>query len=315
VNKREALLRHLEADQVGDYTPAAFFLHFGNDFKAGKAAVKRHKEFFAATNMDFVKIQFELDFPQIEIKKETDFDHLPYLPLEFYKPQLEVVKGLVDALKSDALVVLTLYSPFMLAGNMVGRQTVIDHLEHAPDHVFKALETITDSLLEFVQECIRIGLDGFYHSTQGGEAHRFNDREIFQKWVKPTDHRVMNLINETSLFNILHICDYHEEFGGYDDLSLFKDYPGTVVNVSTEVGGKSLTPTEISNQFGRPYMGGLKRLGILSTGTEEQARAAAREVLAEAPPRFILGADCTVPGSTPWANLRAAIDEAHHPLA
>jgi hypothetical protein len=31
-----------------------------------------------------------------------------------------------------------------------------------------------------------------------------------------------------------------------------------------------------------------------------------------APDRFILAADCTVPGDTPWENLRAAIEEAHH---
>jgi uroporphyrinogen decarboxylase len=58
-------------------------------------------------------------------------------------------------------------------------------------------------------------------------------------------------------------------------------------------------------------MGGIDRKGPLATGSEEDARRVAREVLAEAPDQFILGADCTVPGTTPWENLRAAIDEAH----
>lgn len=209
------------------------------------------------------------------------------------------------------MVVLTLYSPFMIAGQMVGHPTLIEHLELDPEPVFKGLEAVTDSLVQFVRECKRIGLDGFYHSTQGGELHRFKDPEIFLKWVKPTDLRLMNEINLEFPFNILHICDYHREYGGYNDVSLFKEYPGTVVNVSTEIGDNSFSPADLSAKFGRPYMGGLNRLGVLSQGTEAEARACAKEVLAKAPPKFILGADCTVPANTPWENLRGAIEEAH----
>jgi uroporphyrinogen decarboxylase len=63
--------------------------------------------------------------------------------------------------------------------------------------------------------------------------------------------------------------------------------------------------------FGRPFLGGLDRLGPLAKGTEDDARAVAKQVLASAPPKFILGADCTVPANTPWENLRAAVDAAH----
>lgn len=312
MNKRENLLRYLESDRPGDYVPAAFFLHFGSEYRHGPAAVQKHREFFEFTGMDFVKIQFELDWPKVETSSPSDFARIPPIPIEFFAPQLEVVKGLVDGLKKDALVVLTLYSPLMIAGNLVGPQVLIRYLEEDPAHTFKGLETVTDSLIAFVHECRKLGLDGFYHSTQGGEKHRFSTPEIFRKWVKPTDHRVMNDIAEMFDFNILHICDYHAEYGGYDDLTPFLDYPGDVVNVSTEIGGRSLSPAEISKTFQRPFMGGLNRLGPLSKGTEQEARAAARAVLKDAPARFILAADCTVPGDTPWENLRGAIDEAHH---
>ena len=279
MSKRDSLLKYLKGDGAGDYTPAAFFTHFGGEYRLGKAAIERHKEFFRFTNMDFVKIQFELGFPHIEVLSASDFEHIPALPVDYYAPQLEVVKGLVDAMKEEALVVLTLYSPFMIAGQMTDSQTVIDYLESDPEAVFKGMEAITDSLLGLVRECGRLGLDGFYHSTQGGEAHRFKSAETFLKWVKPTDHRLMNVIDEAFEFNILHICDYHEEYGGYDDLTPFLDYPGHVVNVSTSVGGRTMKPEELSRQFSRPYLGGLNRLGPLSSGTEAEARAAAREVL------------------------------------
>lgn len=38
---------------------------------------------------------------------------------------------------------------------------------------------------------------------------------------------------------------------------------------------------------------------------------AAQAALAQAPEQFILGADCTVPGETPWDNVKTAIDTAH----
>ena len=76
-------------------------------------------------------------------------------------------------------------------------------------------------------------------------------------------------------------------------------------------GGEQLSPQAAADLFGRPYMGGLERLGILATGTPEQVKQETEAVLRAAPDRFILGADCTVPADTAWDNLKAAIDTAH----
>ena len=67
----------------------------------------------------------------------------------------------------------------------------------------------------------------------------------------------------------------------------------------------------MADLFGRPYMGGLERKGVLATGSPAEIRATVDELLAGAPERFILAADCTVPSDTPWQNLKAAIDAAH----
>ena len=310
-NKREALLRHLSGDADDAYIPAAFFLHFGEEYKSGRAAINRHIEFFDFTNMDFSKIQFELAFPRIKISTRSDYSHIPCLPLEYYKPQLEVVEGILGALKSRANVLLTLYSPFMIAGQMVGQSTLIDDLELDPEPVLKAIDSISESLIGFIRECHRLGLDGFYHSTQGAEVNRFQDPDTFARCVQPSDLMVMNEIADHFPLNILHICDYHQEYGGYADLTPFHGYPGHIVNVSTEIGHQSVTPLEISNWFGRPFLGGMNRLGALATGTPEEASDAARQVLATLPKGAILGADCTVPATTSWENLRSAIAAAH----
>jgi len=52
-------------------------------------------------------------------------------------------------------------------------------------------------------------------------------------------------------------------------------------------------------------------LGTIATGKPDEIQRLITDLLVDAPNRFILGADCTVPSETPWENLKAAIDTAH----
>ncbi len=226
---------------------------------------------------------------------------------EFFEAPIQVVEGLVKAAKSEALVIMTLYSPFMWAAHLAEDGNIARHLQENPEAVKKGLEIMTENVLTLVRSCKRAGVDGFYASSQGGEAFRFQDRNLFQKYIKPTDLAVWDQVSTCS-FNILHICDYE---GGYDDLTPFLDYPGHVVNSSLKIGDQTLTPNDVSKLFGRPFMGGMERKGVLAMGNSEAIREATTDVLAQAPERFILAADCTVPSDTPWENLRTATETAH----
>ena len=309
MHKRDVMFSLIDRHQLPPIVPAAFFLHFDPAFRVGQAAVDKHLEYFRYTGMDFVKIQYEKPFPPIPaIRAPEDWVKMPRYGLDFYAEPLAVVEGLVQAAKRDAVVVVTLYSPFMSAGHTAGDAVLTDHLRRDPEKVRRGMEIITDSLLLFVRECIRLGVDGFYHSTQGGEAGRFADPDIFAQYVKPYDLILMEEAARACPFNILHVCDYQRD---YDDLTPFLDYPGHVVNCPLKVGSQTLTPAEAARLFRRPYMGGLERTGVLATGTPTQVREAAEAVLRAAPERFVLAADCTVPGDTPWENLKTAVDAAH----
>jgi uroporphyrinogen decarboxylase len=158
-----------------------------------------------------------------------------------------------------------------------------------------------------VYGCKQAGVDGFYVSTQGGEAFRFPNTDLFQRFIKPTDLAVWAEIQDC-LFNILHICDY---VGDYSDLTPFLDYPCHVVNSSLKLGEHALSAREISDLFKRPFMGGLERKNQIATGNAEDIRQTVEKLLAQAPERFILAADCTVPSATPWENLKIAVAAAH----
>ena len=307
--KREAMLSLREGGAGPGYVPAAFFLHFDEASRLGKPAVDKHLEYFRFTGMDFVKIQYERTFPAIpEIRTPADWKAMPRYGLDFYKPQLEVVDGLVKAAGREALVLVTLYSPFMCAGQTVGRPLLVKHIEEDGESVRKGLDAVTESLLGFVRECRRLGVDGFYASTQGGEAGTFGDPGLFGKYVTPYDLRLMKEIDETCRFNILHVCDYEAP---YADIAPFLEYPGHVVTCSPHLTTGEVSLRELARRFGRPIMGGMDRKGVIATGTDEEIRRAVADVLRAAPDRFILGADCTVPSEARWEGLRTAIATAH----
>lgn len=309
MNKRDAVLSLLDPNYTAGYIPAAFFLHFDPAYHRGQAAVEKHLEYFHYTGMDFVKIQYEHVFPHnLDIQKPEDWVNMPFYPLDFYAEPLRVVEGLVKAAKPEALVVLTLYSPFMIAGQVVGADVVTEHIKQNPGAVKKGMEIITDSLMGFVKECIRLGLDGFYTSTQGNEVGRFDDPALFEQCIRPYDLALMEEINRSCIFNILHVCDYHLP---YRDLAPFVDYPGHVVNASLELTGGDISAQEVLRLFNRPFMGGLERKGVIASGSPQQIRQAVESAIHAAPERYILGADCTVPASTSWDNLRLAVSIAH----
>jgi len=308
MNKRDTVLSQINSTTPPAYVPAAFFMHFDRPYHHGQAAIDKHLEFFRSTGMDFVKIQYEQSLPPLPpIRQPEDWAHAPLYPEAFFEASVRVVEGLVQAAKDEALVIMTLYSPFMWARHLAEDVVMADHLKENPEAVKKGLEIMTENVLNLVRGCRRAGIDGFYTSSQGGEAFRFTGTDIFRKYIKPTDLAVWAEI-QSCPFNILHICDYE---GGYADLSPFRDYPGQVVNCSLKLGDRSLTPREVSHMFGRPFMGGLDRKGVIATGSLEEIRQAAANVLAEAPERFILAADCTVASATPWEHVKTAIDTAH----
>lgn len=314
MNKRDTMLGLIHNADLSDYIPAAFFLHFDSTYHQGQTAIDKHLEFFRATDMDFVKIQYEQPFPaSAPIRKPEDWAHAPLCSEDFFEAPIHVVEGLVKAAHSEALVIMTLYSPFMWAAHL--DPEIADHLKDDPESVKKGLAIMTENVLTLVRGCKRAGVDGFYASSQGGEAFRFQDPNIFQKYIKPTDLAVWDELSSCD-FNILHICDYE---GGYDDLTPFLDYPGHVVNSSLKLGDRTLTPKDASQLFGRPFMGGMERKGVVATGNPEAIRQTVIDTLTHAPERFILGADCTVPSDTAWEHLRTAIETAHqyrkHPIS
>ena len=291
MNRRQSVLGLLESDRPEGPVPAAFFVHFGQEYRSGAAAVERHVEYFRRTDMDFVKVQYEDLLPRRpDIESPADWATVEPVGKEFFRNPLEVLEALIEELGTEALIVQSTYSPFSLAAFTTGFDVMNRHLQEDPDAVRAGLEAVTESLVLFIRECIALGVDGFYASTHGGDETMFGGSPIFEDYIKPHDVALLEAM-ERCRFNILHICDY---FGPYPDLEPYLDYPGHVVTRAVhhradELGGG----LPLLRETGHGRHGSQRRHRRWQRGRD---RSRSRPgVLAGAPERFVLGADCTLP--------------------
>ena len=309
-SKRERILQVLDQSRPNEYVPAAFFLHFEN--KLGRKAVQDHKDFYRATNMDFVKVFYEIAVPKVDINSGSDWEKVPVYGEDFFAPQVAVIADLAREFGNEAFVLPTVYSPLALAHQTLGRGKDFKKLiAENPKAFGKAIKNLSLSIENYLRAARKAGADGFYISTQGGDGNSIPEK-IWKEQVRQWDKHVSEVANEIGEINILHICDYGTPFKNAEALYGFADYPASIINVPLKFSdGSILNLKEAQKRFGRPIFGGLERLGVIANGSIEEAKAEVDKVLENASPNFILGADCTVPGTTDWENLRAIIDYAH----
>jgi uroporphyrinogen decarboxylase len=304
INKREKLLSVLDQSKPNQYVPAAFFMHFPEKF--GEPAAKRHIDYFKATNMDVMKVQYELFLPRLEIQKPEDWAKVPVYGADFFEPVLALIEYVAKELKSEALILPTVYGTFSLASQTSGRQ-LLEHAQENPDAVAKGIKNLTESLFNYTSEAIKRGADGFYYSTQGGDSKHFAESELFDTLIGQSDIAVLRGVNDKTLLNILHICDFT---GPYNEISKFHSYPASIINTPFALkDGNQIHVKDVQKAFHRPVMGGLNRNGVISGGTFEQIVPEIDSLLKEASPNFILGADCTIRAE--WNTLRKLIDYTH----
>ena len=304
-SKKEIMDRFVAGTLDPSYAPAAFFIHFHSDQKEGDAAVQAHLNYFHESGMDILKVQFEQGAPRIT---EMTEEGIKLIPEDFYRPTLEIIAKLQEAEGKDVYVLPTLYSAYQISHNTMGEELIISAAKEQPELYKKVLDSYRDALIWLVKECKKIGIQGFYMCTQGGEITFYDIPGFFDTFVKPYDLAVMSECNLDTKMNILHICNWE---GPYDDLTRFKDYPAQIINTPDNLNGVPFSLADGVKLFGRPVLGGFNRLGEFNTISAEEAAAQTRRILTESPKgRVMIGADCTV-GSAPLANIKAAVAAAH----
>jgi len=207
------------------------------------------------------------------------------------------------------LFIETIFTPLSLAGHVLGwggfdyrkLDLLKEHISEHPDAVHQALETITQSIIMFVKECMHVGVNGFFFATtHWGTYDRMTD-ETYDQVSRPYDLRVLDAMADSE-FIVLHVCKENNM------LMHLADYPAHAYNWADGEPGNPSIKTFREKHPQKAILGGISRQSLnLSTPTTalSEARSAWKETGARL---WLAGPDCSVPPSAPAANLRAVVD-------
>ena len=313
MTKHERLFNLLEGKPI-DRTPVGFWLHFPEEMHHGEKAIEAHMNFIEDTNTDILKIMNEniLYDGHSLIEDENDIDKFRGYSRKdsIFLDQMEIIKRIADRARGQYPIFATIHGLLVstfhetgFAGQFTTRGVCLaEFCRKKPAQMRKVFETISETLMEFVDCSLEAGAEGIFYAALGGERHFFTDEE-FKEFVAPYEKKIYDHIKAKTRLDLLHICKTNIDFTRYADLN------PTIVNWG--VYGNNLSLTEGAKIFPNSViLGGFPdRHGVLVDGSKEEIFQHTREVLDEMNGRkFIVGSDCTLPTEISHERIRAVVE-------
>ena len=207
-------------------------------------------------------------------------------------------------------VIYTIPSPLIQAMNGVGTpERVIEDMNNAPDLLKEALQTITDTTIEFTKACLDTGIQGIFYGIGGG-GRVWNELTISQldEYAYGYDKKVLDAVDCDIKF--MHICSTPQ--GNAQEQNLmesgwFKKYPVDIINWDAHEYTWLDKAKEIyGDTFG--ICGGLDRsYNSMRSGNVTQIESDVKKAIDDAAEGggFMLGPGCTVYEDQPRASYNA----------
>lgn len=327
--KRE-LVSKVFHNEKAERVPVGFWFHFlqGQDFDNGlndpdvlQKNLAGHKKFAEDFDPDFVKIMtdgfFSLPIDYSSIQNLEDLRNLKPVSKDhpFFAKNIELVKGVREIFGEDRLLFFNVFSPFnqlnmgiSTPGQLNGVRKIVSFLEQDASAVAAALDVIAENLIALISEVVKPGLaDGIYLSVNN--PNRQIPAQIYSTYIAPSEKKILEAAQKLAQDNILHICGYA---GNKNILSVYKDYPASVINWA-------VTAEELGLKEGKEYFGGKAVIGgfnnvkegLLYSGSREEIEKYVEELLEGiGSTGVVIGADCTVPSDIDIERLKWVRDKA-----
>jgi uroporphyrinogen decarboxylase len=307
-----------------DRPPVSFWYHFDSDCAAGMAAVEAHVRHMETYDLDFLKIMDDNRYPRIGLQDGVisgveDLEKLPVLKgdEDSFARQLELIEALVRRYRGKFRMITTVFNSWTVLRQMIfpesgqhkppvlgqtgdPRDAVLSgFLREASEVLFSALDTIAESTVNFLQNCLKAGADGIFFSVRDDWVDSpENGGGTYERLVKPGDLRILKAV-QGATFNMLHVC------GQAVDFRRFGNYPVHAVNWADRYAGPSIA--SVSGWLKPAICGGLNNLGTMAAGSQEDCKREAFNAIQQAGDRpIILGPGCTFdPATVPSENLHA----------
>lgn len=313
--------RRLEAAIAGeaaDRLPVALWRHWPGDDQDAAALAAAHLKWQADYDWDLVKVGPASSYSVIDwgvqdrwvghiegtrettgyaVQQPADWEALrPTDPGRgMLATQIEALRLVGEGLRGDVPFIATVFSPLSMAKHLAGNDVALSHMRQAPDAFHRGLETLTESIIRFIDAARATGIAGIYYAVQHA-AYPLLSRDEFATFGRPYDRRVLESAGDLWC-NVVHLHGRRVMF------DLVADYPVPLLNWHDRETGIAL-----SNGLGR--FPGAASGGVSQWTLHREDPAGALAEAADArrqtgDRRLLLGTGCVIMTTTPLRNIRA----------
>ncbi|WP_316977429.1 uroporphyrinogen decarboxylase family protein [Shumkonia mesophila] len=306
MKKVERLHAAVNGEKV-DRIPGIMWIHFGTDIVDGAETARLHARYLRYYDWDLAKVVNDYRYPLPEGLEtlETPQDMLKFRPQSMehrtYTEQFRCLKCLRADLGPDWPIIDTLFDPFQQIMRKVGfekAQMVFDN----PKEAKPMLEAATETMLAYVREIKRIGVDGVLYSVNGAicPPHpKGVTEEIFREFMRPYEVRVLEEMK--GMVRILHVCQSQLDF------SRVLDYPCEVFSW-WDRNDTCPSLAELRRRTDKCLMGGVDHTKLIEK-TRTAIRAEIHDAISQVGrKKFILAPGCTVMTHAPEHILQCVRD-------
>lgn len=208
---------------------------------------------------------------------------------------LETTDILRKKLGSELFLYNTLVSPFTLAGELRGVETMMLDSILEPEFLPKLLRFATDVVSTYCEHLVKHELDGVFLCDPTASGSLIS-KEDYAKYSKPAQKECTAKVNMSGKYSLLHICgDTSDRLEHVIDVnaSIFSmDYQVDLKNAHEQIGTK------------QAILGNVKPAHTLFSGTPKAVIEESKQCIRDAGViGFILGAGCDIAPGTPLENV------------
>lgn len=141
------------------------------------------------------------------VKSGADLEAIDRRPVAgMLADQIDVMRGVRQALGPDVPIVATVFTPMMTLSLMhsEGKEGALNLMRTHPKALAKALDNIADTLAEFAERAIDAGVDGVFYASNTCNRGEI-DRSQHDDFHAPSDAKILQAC-AGGWMNILHMC-------------------------------------------------------------------------------------------------------------
>lgn len=319
MTKRERLEATFAGESV-DRPAVALWRHWPVDDQRGDELARATLVFQHTFDFDFIKVTPSSNYPVADYGAETIWegnqegtrawehrviqspeDWIKLKPLDPHEgllgEALKANQAIGESVRDEVPFIQTIFNPLSQAKNLAGDRLLSDIRQH-PDAVKAGLETITESIIRFIEEIKSTGTAGIFLALQHATYDLLTEDE-YRAFCYKLDLKILKA-TEGMWFNLVHLHGVNVMF----DL-IAANYPVQVMNWHDVETPPSLS--EAKNRTDKAMCGGLRQWDTMLRGTPETVEAEAKAAIeATEGKRFILGTGCVTPITAPTGNILAA---------